>query len=222
MMDTAVATYGEENRLWTGDEARAFARVVGGAVVARGARRDDRDAPVTGERTDGRDHPRPARPDQLRPPATPRSSPEVIVGDQIVVAGGLRARGPDPGGQVAPTTRSRTSTGRMLALRAGDVLAGHARHPARAPRLRRRGARRTSPSATRSRCSTSAGSSGSCTSVNPDIGPPFQAEVLGADPRVSRAGRPRRPARAHPRPRGAAGRHAGEPRCRWSTWPAPA
>jgi argininosuccinate synthase len=27
MMDTAVATYGEENRLWTGDEARAFARV---------------------------------------------------------------------------------------------------------------------------------------------------------------------------------------------------
>jgi len=27
MMDTAVATYGEENRLWTGDEARAFARI---------------------------------------------------------------------------------------------------------------------------------------------------------------------------------------------------
>ncbi len=27
MMDPAVATYGEENRLWTGDEARAFARV---------------------------------------------------------------------------------------------------------------------------------------------------------------------------------------------------
>jgi argininosuccinate synthase len=27
MMDTTVATYGEENRLWTGDEARAFARV---------------------------------------------------------------------------------------------------------------------------------------------------------------------------------------------------
>ena len=25
MMDPAVATYGEENRLWTGDEARAFA-----------------------------------------------------------------------------------------------------------------------------------------------------------------------------------------------------
>ncbi|MEP6572197.1 MAG: argininosuccinate synthase [Gemmatimonadota bacterium] len=27
LMDTAVATYGEENRLWNGDEARAFARV---------------------------------------------------------------------------------------------------------------------------------------------------------------------------------------------------
>lgn len=27
MMDPAVATYGEENRLWTGDEARDFARV---------------------------------------------------------------------------------------------------------------------------------------------------------------------------------------------------
>ncbi|MGH7582538.1 MAG: argininosuccinate synthase [Gemmatimonadales bacterium] len=27
MMDPAVATYGEENRLWTGDESRAFARV---------------------------------------------------------------------------------------------------------------------------------------------------------------------------------------------------
>jgi argininosuccinate synthase len=27
MMDPAVATYGEENRLWTGDEARSFARV---------------------------------------------------------------------------------------------------------------------------------------------------------------------------------------------------
>jgi hypothetical protein len=26
-MDPAVATYGEENRLWTGDEAKAFARV---------------------------------------------------------------------------------------------------------------------------------------------------------------------------------------------------
>jgi argininosuccinate synthase len=43
MMDTTVATYGEENRLWTGDEARAFARVsaVPALLAARaGATRD--------------------------------------------------------------------------------------------------------------------------------------------------------------------------------------
>ena len=41
MMDTAVATYGEENRLWTGDEARAFARVsaVPSLLAARAASR---------------------------------------------------------------------------------------------------------------------------------------------------------------------------------------
>src|SRR4030095_14211452 len=54
MLDRAVATYGEENRLWTGDEARAFARI--GAIPsllaeragARGAEaeRPDR-SPVT-------------------------------------------------------------------------------------------------------------------------------------------------------------------------------
>ena len=27
MMERSVATYGEENRLWTGEEARAFARI---------------------------------------------------------------------------------------------------------------------------------------------------------------------------------------------------
>ena len=27
LMDPAVATYGEDNRLWTGDEARGFARI---------------------------------------------------------------------------------------------------------------------------------------------------------------------------------------------------
>ena len=39
MMDTAVATYGEENRLWSGDEARAFARVaaVPSLLAARAA-----------------------------------------------------------------------------------------------------------------------------------------------------------------------------------------
>ena len=44
MMDRSVATYGEENRLWTGDEARAFARIAAvpsllAARAANGARR---------------------------------------------------------------------------------------------------------------------------------------------------------------------------------------
>ena len=44
MMDRSVATYGEENRLWTGDEARAFARVaaVPSLLAARGGKRDSR------------------------------------------------------------------------------------------------------------------------------------------------------------------------------------
>ncbi|HYC33195.1 MAG TPA: argininosuccinate synthase [Gemmatimonadales bacterium] len=39
MMDPSIATYGEENRLWTGDEARAFARVsaVPSMLAARAA-----------------------------------------------------------------------------------------------------------------------------------------------------------------------------------------
>jgi len=42
MMDTSVATYGEENRLWTGDEARAFARIsaVPSLLAARAAPTD--------------------------------------------------------------------------------------------------------------------------------------------------------------------------------------
>ena len=42
MMDASVATYGEENRLWTGDEARAFARVsaVPSLLAARAAHPD--------------------------------------------------------------------------------------------------------------------------------------------------------------------------------------
>ena len=41
MMDTSIATYGEENRLWTGEEARAFARVsaVPSLLAARAADR---------------------------------------------------------------------------------------------------------------------------------------------------------------------------------------
>jgi argininosuccinate synthase len=39
LMDSSVATYGEENRLWTGDEARAFARIaaVPSLLAARAA-----------------------------------------------------------------------------------------------------------------------------------------------------------------------------------------
>jgi argininosuccinate synthase len=46
LMDTAVATYGEENRLWTGEEARAFARVsaVPSLLAARAAG-DEKSAP---------------------------------------------------------------------------------------------------------------------------------------------------------------------------------
>lgn len=47
MMDRSVATYGEENRLWTGDEARAFARI--GAIPSLLAMRAERKdlAPLT-------------------------------------------------------------------------------------------------------------------------------------------------------------------------------
>jgi argininosuccinate synthase len=44
MIDRSVATYGEENRLWTGDEARAFARVA--AVPSLLAARAANGAPV--------------------------------------------------------------------------------------------------------------------------------------------------------------------------------
>ncbi|HUR94614.1 MAG TPA: argininosuccinate synthase domain-containing protein [Gemmatimonadales bacterium] len=49
MMDSSVATYGEENRLWTGDEARAFARVaaVPSLLAARAASGGDLSAPHT-------------------------------------------------------------------------------------------------------------------------------------------------------------------------------
>jgi argininosuccinate synthase len=43
MMDRAVATYGEENRLWTGEEAKAYARIaaVPSLLAARAARRSE-------------------------------------------------------------------------------------------------------------------------------------------------------------------------------------
>ena len=47
MMDRDVATYGEENRLWTGDEAKAFARV--GAIPEVLAMRAEARVDATGE-----------------------------------------------------------------------------------------------------------------------------------------------------------------------------
>ena len=112
-------------------------------------------------------------------------------------------------------------TGRMLSLRAGDVLAG-----VLGTRRALRGYAGVVPPhiavGDTIEVLNLGGILGRCTSVNPEIGPPFKAEVLGADPRLSRAGRPGRPAGAHPRP-GRAARptcsRAGSP---WSTWPAPA
>jgi argininosuccinate synthase len=57
MLDRSVATYGEENRLWTGEEARAFARI--GAIpellaqraAAKGAAGGGDRSPVTGHRS---------------------------------------------------------------------------------------------------------------------------------------------------------------------------
>jgi len=46
MMDRSVATYGEEHRLWTGDEARAFARI--GAIPELLAHRTDAGGPGDG------------------------------------------------------------------------------------------------------------------------------------------------------------------------------
>jgi argininosuccinate synthase len=53
MMDNAVATYGEENRLWTGEEARAFARVaaVPSLLAARAANGAPELAPPEGTTT---------------------------------------------------------------------------------------------------------------------------------------------------------------------------
>ena len=42
LMDPEIATYGEENRLWSGDEARAFARIsaIPSLLVSRAGQRD--------------------------------------------------------------------------------------------------------------------------------------------------------------------------------------
>ena len=65
MMDPAVATYGEENRLWTGEEARAFARVaaIPSLLAMRAGAR-----PMSHDTACGSTG-------SPRPPGTPRSRP---------------------------------------------------------------------------------------------------------------------------------------------------
>jgi hypothetical protein len=105
-------------------------------------------------------------------------SPEVIVGDEIIAGEGyvLAVR------ILADKSTYNTVedvTGRMLELRGGDVLAGT---------LGTRRALRGYAGVVPSHISVGdtidvlnlGGILGQCTSMNPDIGPPFRAEVLGA------------------------------------------
>ena len=105
-------------------------------------------------------------------------SPEVIVGDEILASEGyvLAVR------ILADKSTYNTVedvTGRMLELRGGDVLAGT---------LGTRRALRGYAGVVPSHISVGdtievlnlGGILGQCTSMNPDIGPPFKAEVLGA------------------------------------------
>lgn len=105
-------------------------------------------------------------------------SPDVIVGDRIVAAEGyvLAVRILD---DKAKYNTVEDVTGRMVALRSGDVLAG-----VLGARRALRGYAGVVPSTVAVgdtiQVLNLGGILGQCTSVNPDIGPPFQAEVLGA------------------------------------------
>ena len=74
MMDRSVATYGEENRLWTGDEARAFARIgaIPSLLAQRAGEAGSGPFPLTAHRSPltGRSHgphnSRPTRPDRFQ------------------------------------------------------------------------------------------------------------------------------------------------------------
>jgi hypothetical protein len=105
-------------------------------------------------------------------------APEVIVGDEIIAAEGYVLAARILEDKSTYNTIEDTS-GRMLSLRAGDVLAGV---------LGTRRALRGYAGVVPNRIATGdtievlnlGGILGRCTSVNPDIGPPFKAEVLGA------------------------------------------
>ena len=175
MMDPAVATYGEENRLWTGDEARAFAASPPfrrSSPRARGTRARKLDWRRDGTHDQG-------------PPGPYR----LVDAESPARARGHRRR-PDRGRRgYALAVRLLTDkstyntvedvTGRMMALRSGDVLAG-----VLGIRRALRGYAGDVPShiavGDTIEVLNLGGILGRCTSENPDIGPPFQAEVLGS------------------------------------------
>src|SRR5215510_11406937 len=103
---------------------------------------------------------------------------EVIVGDEIVAEEGYVLAVRILADKASYNTIE-DPTGRMLSLRAGDILAGT---------LGARRALRGYAGVVPERVSVGdvlhvlnlGGILGRCTSANPDIGPPFQAEVLGA------------------------------------------
>ena len=105
-------------------------------------------------------------------------SPEVIVGDEIVSAEGyvLAVRVLE---DKSAYNTIEDVTGRMLSLRAGDVLAG-----VLGTRRALRGYAGVVPAHLAAGDTVEVlnlgGILGRCTSVNPEIGPPFRAEVLGA------------------------------------------
>jgi hypothetical protein len=105
-------------------------------------------------------------------------SPDVIIGNDIVAAEGyilaVRVLADKPTYNTVEDV-----TGRMVALRSGDVLAG-----VLGARRALRGYAGVVPSTVAAgdtiQVLNLGGILGQCTSVNPDIGAPFQAEVLGA------------------------------------------
>ena len=105
-------------------------------------------------------------------------APEVIVGDQIVAAEGyvLAVRILE---DKSTYNTVEDVTGRMVSLRGGDVLAG-----VLGTRRALRGYAGVVPShlavGDTIEVLNLGGILGTCTSVNPEIGPPFKAEVLGA------------------------------------------
>src|SRR3954449_2582709 len=128
-------------------------------------------------------------------------TPEVIVGDEIVAAEGyvIAVRILE---DKASYNTVEDVTGRMLSLRAGDTLAGTL-----GTRRALRGYAGVVPShiavGDTIEVLNLGGILGRCTSVNPEIGAPFKAEVLGAilafpelRGRIGRAGQ--RPGRSVP------------------------